>query len=169
MRSWWNRLALVAALALAACFPELDWREFASADGGFKVMLPGRPAHEAREITLAGGKTTMHMDSAHAGEMAFGVGYADLPTGADPARTVAEGRAALLRNIDGRVTAERALEGPPGVEFEAEGSARGNPMRLTARVLVDGNRYYQVVLIGRAERAGEVDRALFPGSFKLAR
>ena len=70
MQSWRNRLALVAALALAACFPELDWREFASADGGFKVMLPGRPAHEAREITLAGVKTMMHMDSAQAGEMA---------------------------------------------------------------------------------------------------
>ena len=167
----WSRLslALAAALALAACYADLDWREFNSPEGGFTVMLPSKPARESRELVLAGGKTTMHMVSAHAPEMAFGVGYADLPPGTDPARALAEGRAALVKNIGGRVTAERALEGVTGVEFEAEGAAEGNPMRLAARVLVSGNRYYQVVLVARAARAGEVDRTIFPGSFRLIR
>jgi hypothetical protein len=162
-------LALGAALALAACYAELDWREFNSPEGGFTVMLPSKPARESRELVLAGGKTTMHMVSAHATEMAFGVGYADLPQGTDPARALDEGRAALVKNIAGRVTAERALEGVVGVEFEADGEAGGNPMRLAARVLVSGNRYYQVVLVARAARAGEVDRTIFPGSFRLLR
>src|SRR5262245_13785409 len=164
-----SNLALAAALALAACTAELDWREFTSPEGGFTVMLPSKPARESRELVLAGGKTTMHMVSAHAPEMAFGVGYADLPPGTPPERAVEEGRAALLKNIGGRVIAERALEGVTGFEFEAEGAAEGNPMRLAARVLVAGNRYYQVVLVARAARAGEVDRTLFPGSFRLAR
>jgi hypothetical protein len=164
-----HSLALAAALALAACYAELDWREFISPEGGFTVMLPSKPARESRELVLAGGRTTMHMVSAHAPEMAFGVGYADLPPGTDPARALDEGRTALVRNIGGRVTAERALEGITGVEFEAEGAAEGNPMRLAARVLVSGNRYYQVVLVARAARAGEVDRTIFPGSFRLIR
>ncbi len=167
----WPRLslALAATLALAACYPELDWREFNSPEGGFTVMLPSKAARESRELVLAGGKTTMHMVSAHAPEMAFGVGYADLPTGTDPARALDEGRAALVKNIGGRVTAERALAGVTGVEFEADGEAGGNAMRLAARVIVSGNRYYQVVLIARATRADEVDRTIFPGSFRLIR
>jgi len=168
---WRNRtlLALAAALALAACYAELDWREFTSPEGGFTVMLPSKPARESRALLLAGGQTTMHMVSAHATDMAFGVGYADLAPGTDPGRALDEGRAALLRNIAGRVTVEHPLDGVTGVEFEAEGSAEGNPMRLAARLLVSENRYYQVVLVARAARAGEVDRALFPGSFKLTR
>jgi len=162
-------LALAAALAVAACYPELDWREFASPEGRFTVMLPSKPARESRELVLAGSSTTMHMVSAHAPEMAFGVGYADLPPGADAGRVIQEGRAALLRNIDGVVVAERALNSDTGLEFEAEGAAEGKPMRLAARVLVSGNRYYQVVFVARAARAGEVDRALFPGSFRLTR
>ena len=167
----WPRLglALAAALALAACSPELDWREFRSPEGGFSVLLPGKPARESRELVVAGARTTMHMVSAHAPEMAFGVGYADLPPGTDPARALEEGRAALVKNIGGRVTAERRLEGVPGVEFEAEGAAEGNPMRLAARVVVSGNRYYQAVLVGRAARVAEVDRTMFPGSFRLLR
>jgi hypothetical protein len=166
-RSRGTILALAVALALAACYSELDWREFTSPEGGFTVMLPSKPARESRELVLAGSPATMHMISAHAPEMAFGVGYADLPPSTDPGRTVDEGRVALLRNIGGVVIAERALDGVTGVEFEAEGAAEGNPMRLAARVLVSGNRYYQVVLVARSARAGEVDRALFPGSFKL--
>ena len=167
----WARssLTVAAAVLLAACYAELDWREFNSPDGRFTVMLPSKPARESRELVLAGGRTTMHMVSAHAPEMAFGVGYADLPPGTDPARALEEGRAALVKNIGGRVTAERTLEGVTGVEFEADGQAGGNPMRLAARVLVSGNRYYQVVLVARAARASEVDRTIFPGSFKLFR
>ena len=167
LQSRGTNLALAAALALAACYAELDWREFTSPEGRFTVMLPSKPARESRELVLAGSPTTMHMVSAHAPEMAFGVGYADLPTGTDPGRAIHEGRAALLRNIDGVVVAERALNGATGLEFEAEGAAEGKPMRLAARVLVSGNRYYQVVLVARSARADEVDRALFPGSFRL--
>jgi hypothetical protein len=72
-----------------------------------------------------------------------------------------------VRNIGGRVTVERALEGASGVVFEAEGAADGKAMRLAARVLVAGNRYYQAVLVARAPRASAVDRTMFPGSFRL--
>src|SRR5262245_35158758 len=171
---WWLRsrgtaLALAGALVLTACYPELDWREFTSPEGGFTVMLPSKPARASRDLVFAGQPTTMHMVSAHATEMAFGIGYIDLPPGTDAGRAIDEGRVALLRNIGGVVLAERALDGVPGVQFEAEGAADGKPMRLVARVLVAGNRYYQVVLVARTARAGDVDLALFPGSFKLIR
>jgi hypothetical protein len=163
--------AAAVVLCLAACSAELDWREFTSAEGRYAVMLPGRPAREAREVTLAGAKAPMHMTSVQMSGMAFGVGYADLPHGVDATRVLAEGRDALVRNIGGRVTAERAidLDGARGIEFQAEGAAQGAALRLAARVVVAGDRFYQAVLIVRAERAGEVDPLLFPGSFRVAR
>jgi hypothetical protein len=166
-----RRVLAVAALCVAACAPELDWREFASLEGRFAVMLPGRPAREAREVTVAGARVPMHMTSVQASGLAFGVGYADLPPGTDGARALAEGRDALVRNIAGRVTAERpvAIDGARGIEFQADGSAQGNAMRIAARVAVAGDRFYQVVLVGRAERVGTVDPTLFPGSFRLMR
>jgi len=166
-----RRFAAAAVLGLAACSAELDWREFTSADGRFAVLLPGKPARAAREVTLAGAKAPLHMTSVQVAGMAFGVGYADLPPGADPARILAEGRDALVRNIGGRVTAERALDldGARGIEFEADGTAQGAAMHVAARLVVAGDRYYQAVLIARAERAAEVDPTLFPGSFRLVR
>lgn len=54
-------LALAVALvcaALAACSPDLDWRETSSADGRFAVLLPGKPREAARTLsTTAGGLT----------------------------------------------------------------------------------------------------------------
>ena len=166
-----RRFAALAVLCLAACSAELDWREFTSPEGRFAVMLPGRPARDSREVTLAGAKAPMHMTSVQVSGMAFGVGYADLPPGVDAERVIAEGRDALVRNIGGRVTAERpvAPDGARGIEFHAEGSAQGAAMRIAARMVVGGDRFYQVVFVGRAERAGEVDPTPFPGSFRVLR
>ncbi len=166
-----RRFAALAVLCLAACSAELDWREFTSPEGRFAVMLPGRPARDSREVALAGAKVPMHMTSVQMSGMAFGVAYADLPPGLDGERVVAEGRDALVRNIGGRVTAERpiVLDGARGIEFQAEGTAQGAAMRISARIAVAGDRFYQVVFVGRAERATEVDPTLFPGSFRVLR
>jgi len=163
--------AAAVLVALAACSPELDWREFTSPEGQFTVMLPARPTRESRELVLAGAKVRMQMVTAQVSGTAFGVGYADLPSAADAARTVSEIRDALTRNLGGRVISERPvdLDGATGIEFQVEGAAQGSPMRLAARVVAAGNRFYQVVVVGRAERVTGVDLTLFPGSFKLVK
>ena len=164
-------LLVVALACLAACSAELDWREFNSPEGRFAVMLPARPSSGSREVLLAGTKTALRMVSTQTPGMAFGVGYADLAPGTDRQHVIAESRDALVRNINGRVIGERAIEtgDARGIEFQAEGTAEGKPMRLAARILVAGDRFYQVALVARAERVAEVDPALFPGSFRLLR
>lgn len=159
--------ALVAFLA--ACYPELDWREFSWPQGRFTVLFPSRPAEATRDITLAGASTRMQMLSARIEGMAFGVGYADLPAGVTPAAALTDGRDALVRNIGGTITTERdvAIEGAAGRELFAEGRSGEQPMVLAARLFIAGNRYYQVVFIGRKDRAQEVDTSLYLGSFKL--
>jgi hypothetical protein len=167
-----RRVLAVAALAfLAACYPELDWREFTWPQGRFSVLLPGRPAHGWREVALAGRAVRMDMVSVQIKGLAFGVAYADLPADADPMRVINESRDALIRNISGRITTEHAVEidGARGIEFEAEGATQEARMRLAARILVGAGRFYQIVFVGREERAAAVDTALFLGSFKLVK
>jgi len=168
----------VAVLLLAACYPDLDWREVSSAEGGYAVLLPAKPERASREVAIGGRRLVLNMASVHKEGMAFGVAYATLP--ATPAVTppaattgqdtlLADARDALVRNIGGRVTAERALEigGHPAREFTAEGTAEGEPMRLAARVLVSNDRFYQIVFVGRGGRGAESEVSMFLESFRL--
>jgi len=164
------RLALVSiAFFLAGCYPELDWREFTSPEGQFSVLFPRKPVQAAREFALGGHPIRMEMYSAQVAEMAFGVGYADLPKGVDYDRILKAGRDALVRNIAGAVTNERAiaLDGASGIEFAAMGTTRDAPLQLAARVLIAGTRYYQIAFIGHEGKASAADTELFLGSFKL--
>lgn len=165
------RAALFCALAvllLAGCYPELDWRELRSVDGGFVVMFPDRPKEITRDIVLGGAALRMHMLTTEGHGTAFGVGYADLP--ADVAANVLIGgaRDALVHNVAGRVDSERPVNvgGLEGLEFYAEGAAGDDPMVVAARVLADDRRLYQVLFVGKRERAQNIDLAFYLGSFK---
>lgn len=164
-------VALLAACA-AACSPTLDWREVSPPGGGFAVLLPGKPRHEARTIVLDGAEVTMRMVSVHADGLAFGAGYADFPPGADAAalaRRVTATRDALIANIGGRLTAqsEIALEGHRGTDFRARGRVRDAEYFVAGRVYAVGDRLYQIAVIGRADAAAWADAELFLGSFRL--
>jgi hypothetical protein len=166
----WRASLLALALALSACYPDLDWREVTSLDGGYKVLMPAKPEHAQRKVVIGGVPLEMSMDSARREGMAFGAAYADIPSEyARRAELLAAARDALVRNIGGRITAERevSVDGASGQEFYADGSMGGQSMRLAARVLVSGTRFYQVVCVGRTERMADADLALFLDSFHL--
>ena len=163
-------LATLAASLLAACAPELDWRELHWEDGKLKVMLPAKPSKSAREVVLAGEKVPMEMLQSQLPGLAFGVAFSPLPKG-DRAAVLAAARDALLRNIDGKLVAERevAIRGvaAPGREFLGEGVVAGTPMIVAARVAATDDRFYQVVFVGRKDRAENVDLPLYLGSFTV--
>jgi hypothetical protein len=164
-------LALFAlAVAVAGCSPELDWRELHWEEGKLKVLLPGKPSRLAREVVLGGEKVGMQMLQTQMTGMAFGIAYAPLPPG-DPAALLTGARDALLRNIDGKLVTEREVEvrGAPseGREFTGEGVVAGTPMVLAARVVAANGRFYQIVFVGRRDRAEGVDLPLYLGSLTL--
>jgi hypothetical protein len=166
----WQMCLLALALALSACYPDLDWREVTSTDGGYKVLMPAKPEHAQRRVVIGDVSLEMAMDSTRRDGIAFGAGYAEIPAGfAHRAELLAAARDALVRNIGGHITAERevAIDGASGQEFYADGSTDGQPMRLAARVLVSGERFYQVACVGRTDRVAEADLALFLNSFRL--
>jgi len=153
-------VALVALLVVA-CSAELDWRELKSAEGGFVAMMPGKPLYETR--TLAGTPAVvMHLWSARAANSAFGVGYADYPVLDEG--TLDGVRDALIRNLGGKLLQEKRLRltGLSGREFSA---ASANRM-LRARLLAQGTRLYQLVLISEGTAVSTADVDLFLSSFQ---
>jgi hypothetical protein len=163
-------LALAAALLLAACYAELDWRELHWEDGHVKAMLPARPAKFSRDVVIAGAQVPMQMLQVQLKGMAFGVAVAPLP-GGDAAKALASARDVLVANIDGRIVSEREVDVPgsavKGREFRAEGVVAGTPMLLAARIAADRERLYEVVFVGRKDRAEGVDLDLFLGSLRI--
>ncbi|HSD42943.1 MAG TPA: hypothetical protein VLD36_13880 [Burkholderiales bacterium] len=161
---------LGTALLLAGCSAELDWRELHWEDGKLKVMLPGRPTKSEREVVLGGERMALHMLQAQKSGMAFGIAYAPLPAG-DPGALLTAARDALLRNIDGKLLTEREVEvrgaTGPAREFTGEGVVAGTPMVVAARVVAANGRFYEVVFVGRKDRAEEVDLPLYLGSLTL--
>lgn len=162
--------ALLAAVALLACSPRLEWRELRSADG-YSVLLPGRAQVVARDVTFEGQRLPMSMTSTGTGASMFAVGVAKLPPAlADDAaareRLIAYFRDALVKNI-GATSFEpdrAALARPPaaphalraaqgiraqGVAKRADGAGQdGTAARLAARWFIVDDRLYQLTALG---------------------
>jgi hypothetical protein len=169
-RAFLAALVAAAAVPLAGCYAELDWRELYWPEGKVKVMLPARPGKSAREVTLAGEKVNMEMLQSQLRGMAFGVAWSAVPA-AEPAAVLAAARDTLIKNIEGRLLTDREVQVPgassPGREFTGEGVVAGTPMAVAGRVVIANGRFYQAVFVGRKDRLGEVDLPLFLGSLTV--
>jgi len=154
--------AAACALALSACSPDYNWREIRPADGGYHVMLPARPASMSRPIDLDGLPVTMTMNGARVDEQSFTVGAVVLPDDAPATRQKAAAamRAAMVRNIGGRESAQADVQVPvldgagrttatqPGVRIDAAGRHGERPAHMSAQFVVRGKRAWQAVVIG---------------------
>lgn len=160
------RVGLVAlgfAVVLAGCAPELNWREVRPVEGGWSVLLPGKPESMTRTVRLGELEVAMTMHGARAGEDAYTVAVARLPEGtaADARERVLAGmRSAMVGNIGGRETGAEAVRLPlvdgggrpvgevAAVRVTADGQVRGRPARLVAVFAGDGTRVWQAVAVG---------------------
>ena len=162
---WLRRMpAVLLALCLAGCYPDLDWREVGSKEGGFAVLLPARAEEASRPISSG---ITLRMWTAKAGSSVFGAGYADYPDAA--AAHFDEIRDGLARNIAGRVIEDRSLtEGEFSVRsIRIEGSANGRGALLVhARLLARAGRLHQLAVISEPGVLSEADLDMFFRSFK---
>jgi hypothetical protein len=162
-----------AVLALAACAPELDWRELSVPDGGFAVLLPGKAQREARTLSTAAGALTMTMYACSLERGTMAVAYADYPAAAlagDHGREqVDAGRDALLRNIGASAHTDEQVPvaGLPGRQVYAEGRIGQQGALLKARFVVAGNRLYQIAYVGARDGVAMADIDMFLTSFKL--
>jgi hypothetical protein len=167
------RLAFACALiALAACTPELDWRELSLPDSRFSVLLPCKPQRETRTLNTAAGALRMTMYACSLAHGTMAVAYTDVAanalTAAQTDAQVDAARDALLRNIGAgaRTEEEANIAGLPGRQISAEGRSGAQALLLKARFVVAGSRIYQIAYVGARDALDMADIDLFLASFR---
>lgn len=165
-------IALLTALA-AACTPGLDWREFSWDDGGFAVLLPGKPTKETRIVQIGGRALTLTLFRTEPAGAAVAVGFAELPVALDAdgrARLLADARDALLKNVGASGGGDATvIEGFPGLAFHGAGTGGANKLMIAGRVYATDRRFYQLLFIGPPDLPIVADLPLFFGSFRLVK
>lgn len=171
MRARRQLLCIGLLLALGACTPAMDWREFRVADGAFSVLFPQKPAQSERRLPTPAGEVLMRMFSVRMGEHVLAAGFADFTRPVDAGMLEAL-RDALAANVGGPAVVSRALEvgGARGFEFSVTGTlGRGEaakPGVMRARLFSLGTRYYQMMSLGSQGSMADADVDMFLASFK---
>ena len=72
--------SLALCSCLAACSPEMNWRELRPAATGLQALMPCKPEEAVRSVPLDGGMVDMHLSGCDAGEATFVIGWAAVPS-----------------------------------------------------------------------------------------
>jgi len=157
-------LAVFLAVLGAGCGNRgLEWKEFSSPDGGYRLLMPGTPKGETR----AQGGVTVNAQTVELKDGAFLVSYTDLPAGT-PFNSDAAIQG-MATTYQGKVLsqADYAIGGKPGKGFELEiNQPKGFAV---GRMAVVDNRLYQLLVIGANRRATDSEVQKFFDSFELTR
>lgn len=159
--------SLLAALALSACSPKFNWRDYSSTHAPYRVMFPDKPSSHTRPVNLDGLTVDMTMTAVDIDGTMFAVGSAEAPDAARAQAAVGAMKTALLKNIGATLQSEKAVPGVSAIRIEASGTSRGQPMRLVGRFEARDKRFYQVVVMGKASDMTPENVDMFLSSFKL--
>jgi hypothetical protein len=172
-----SSLLPLLAVALSACNPTYNWRDYRNPDAAYSVMFPAKPASYTREVDLDGIKVRMTMTAAEVEDTMFAVGSAETANAQQAQAALGAMEKALVRNIAGAVSSEKlAAEAATtgnkqtqraSIDMEASGTRNGVPMRLIAHFEARGKRIYQVVVMGKAKAIVPEQAEQFLSSFKL--
>ena len=157
--------AALASLALAACSPQFNWRDYSSETAPYRVMFPDKPSTHTRKIDLDGMTVEMTMTAAQVNGAMFAVGSAQAPDAARAEKALAAMKTALVNNIGATITTEKA--GKTAIDIDATGKQKGEPMRLVGHFEARGTRFYQVIVMGREKELTRENVDMFMSSFKL--
>jgi hypothetical protein len=166
-----------AALALAACSPQYNWRDYSSTDAPFRVMFPDKPAVHTRSVDLDGLKVDMTMTAVQIDGTTFAVGSAEAPDADKAEAALTAMKTALVRNIGATVTSEKVGKAASAagnvksrsaaIDIEAKGTQKGQPMRLVGHFESRNKRFYQVIVMGPAKSVPQDQVDMFMSTFKL--
>jgi len=151
-----------------------DWLEFAVPEGGFTILMPGKPEKEIIPVTIPGEETSMYFYSFTSPEgTAFIASYSDMNldvASEDKVKMFLDGvrEGQVKSNKANKLIAEKSitLAGYPGREFTIK-----TPAGITiSRVYLVGNRVYQLFFVKPAGyQDGEKSGQRFLDSFKLTK
>jgi hypothetical protein len=94
---------LAALLAVGACSPTFNWREWPVEGTPLRAMMPCKPESATRPVPMLGTPVELHMHSCEAGGLRFALAWADAGQAAQVPVALAAWRSASLQTL--RVTA----------------------------------------------------------------
>lgn len=156
---------LLAAVALTACSPRLDWRDYRGSQAPYAVLFPGKPATHTRQIDLGGQAAPMTMAATDIDGTVFAVGSVELADADHAQLAVQAMKTAMVRNIGAVQPAESTRDG--AFEIEAHGARGSERVTLRGRFLTRGKRAYQVIVVGPDNAVSREDADTFLRSFKV--
>ena len=165
---------LVVACAGIACSPDLHWREVRPDRSGLSVLLPCKPAGQARRLTLAGVPVEMSLFACSTGGVTFAVGFADVGQAALVGRALDELAQAAARNIGSPgplasepVSVQGATPQPQSRRLAFAGQLPdGQRVDEQLAVFAHGTRIYQATMVGARLDAEATES--FIGSLRLS-
>ncbi|HEX6322406.1 MAG TPA: hypothetical protein VFZ36_01670 [Vicinamibacterales bacterium] len=168
-----RRLALVLMM-LYVCAPQADaeaqWNDYVNREGRLLVALPCAPVWKAEDVPRKGADASYrsHIGMCKAGDETYLVGWVDYEAGYAPEvqGELAANRDNTIKGIEGAqllTSTSVSYQGLPGMDFTARIGAR----HLTSRVLLQGRRPYQLLIVTPldADRSRNISR--FLTSFQL--
>jgi hypothetical protein len=161
---------LLASALLSACNPTYNWRDYASPDAPYRVMFPAKPASFTRTIDLDGMQVSMTMTAAEVDGTTFAVGTAEAPDDARARAALPAMMQALTRNIGAsgaQAKARADANGKAASDLDVTGASRGTPVRLVGHFEARGKRFYQVIVLGKANAVPPEQIEQFLTSFTL--
>jgi hypothetical protein len=170
-------IGALAGLALAACSPQFNWRDYSSTDAPFRVMFPDKPSSHTRSIDLNGLKVDMTMTAAQVDGSTFAVGTAEAPDADQAEAALVAMKTALIKNIGATVNSEKVGKSSvvtgassarsAAIDIRATGSQNGVPMILVGHFESRNKRFYQVIVMGKEKELSKENIDMFMSSFKL--
>lgn len=158
-------------LALAACYPTFNWREWRPEGTPLQALMPCKPETAERLVPLGGSPTVLHMHSCKVGDLTFALAWADASDAAAVPATLADWQRASLATIriDPALQADPALRWTATVAgstmaqgLSAQGTdARGQPVSTRAVYFARGTQVFQAAIYGAA--SDEVRSTFFDG------
>jgi hypothetical protein len=163
-------LFLVAGVALTSAADAPEWKEFASREGRFKILLPAAPKTYDLDTESDFGKGVLHMNVSHSGKSLYGANYSDFPAEIKKAslkEIYNSSRDGAVANLKGKLVSEKDIKlgKYPGREVRID--VAGGKQLFRARIYLVEQRLYQVVVLGTPEIATSKETDKFMDSFHL--
>jgi hypothetical protein len=134
---WW--CGAVVAVWMLGCSPALNWRASPMDGPPLSMLLPCKPDHAVRDVTLADQALTLTMQGCDAAGATFAVSHVRVPGAAQAPHVLAVWKDAVLAHVHAAPTQETAFslshgwDIPQSVRIQTTGQrADGTPVVLDA-------------------------------------
>jgi hypothetical protein len=165
-------LSLTLPLFLGTTQKAAEWKTFASAKGGFSVVLPAEPSEQVQSVKTPAGTVDviLYLVDGKKDAASYVVGYSEFPekalqTGTSEKR-LDNARDGAVQSAKGKLKEEKKilLGAYPGRDLVIESETRGV---VRTRIYAVRNRLYQTMIIGPKKAVDSSDAGVFLDSFKL--